>query len=45
MYSHPPVSYLTLTLAVAALVSTCRAQEVASLDLTKVATTVELSDC
>jgi hypothetical protein len=39
MQSHPhPVSYLSLALAVAiAFVSICRAQEVASLDLTKVA--------
>jgi hypothetical protein len=37
MHSHP-VRYLTLALAVAtAFVSTCRAQEVASVDLTKVA--------
>jgi hypothetical protein len=39
MHSHShPVSYLTVALIVAtAFVSTCRAQEVASLDLTKVA--------
>lgn len=39
MHSHPhPVSYLTLALAVAtAFVSTCPAQEVGSLDLTKIA--------
>ena len=39
MHSHPhPVSYLSLALAVAiAFVFTCRAQEVASLDLTRVA--------
>jgi hypothetical protein len=39
MHSHPhPLSYLSLALAVAvAFVSICRGQEVASLDLTKVA--------